>query len=76
MTYPHEIFRRIEVPFAWLEKPEFLEIRQHFFSRFVLDYHKRDDESFQICTREACEVAGKGIEKFQATFQSKEQLDA
>lgn len=76
MTYPHGIFRKIEVPFAWLDKPEFLEIRQHFFSRFVLDYHTRDQESFQICTRETCEVAGKGIEQFQATFQAKDQADA
>lgn len=76
LTYPMNIMRKVEVPVEWLEKPEFLEIRSHFFSRFVLDYHEREDDSYQICTSTACEVTGKGIENFQNLFQMKEEPNA
>ena len=76
MTYPLVIFRKIEVPIEWLEKSEFLEMRNHFFSRFVMDYHTRKDDSYQVCTTEACEVTGKGIENFQELFKMKEPSDA
>lgn len=73
MIYPLSIFRKVEVPKDWLEKPEFLEIRSHFFSRFVMDYHERDTESFQICTKSSCEAQGKGLEQFQDLFKTKEK---
>jgi uncharacterized protein YyaL (SSP411 family) len=73
LTYPLHIFRKVEVPRSWIQKPEFLEIRSHFFSRFVMDYHERDNESYQICTKETCEVTGKGIDNFKALFKTKEQ---
>jgi uncharacterized protein len=76
LTYPMHIFRKVEVPLSWIEKAEFQEMRSHFFSRFILDYHGRDEESFQICTREACEVEGKGFEQFQKTFQVQEDPNA
>jgi uncharacterized protein YyaL (SSP411 family) len=76
LTYPLNIFRKIEVPLEWLENETFLEMRNHFFSRFVMDYHTRKDESYQICTTRECEVTGKGIEHFQALFKSKESSDA
>lgn len=76
LTYPLEIFRKIEVPAKWIENPDFLQMRSHFFSRFVMDYHTREDESFQICTLSACEVQGKGIEKFKETFQVKDEKNA
>ncbi len=72
LTYPQEIFRKIEVPTEWLEKEEFLNIRTHFFSRFVMDYHDRKDDSYQLCTTSACETSGKGLEQFQNLFQMKE----
>jgi uncharacterized protein YyaL (SSP411 family) len=75
-TYPLAIFRKIEVPLKWIENPEFLEMRSHFFSRFVMDYHQRDEESYQICTKDACEVQGKGLELFKAIFMSKENPHA
>lgn len=72
-TYPLPIFRKIEVPMEWLQKPEFLEVRSHFFSRFVMDYHNRKDDSFQICNATSCELTGKGIEEFQKVFTGKEE---
>lgn len=76
LTYPLNIFRKIEVPIEWLENTDFLEMRTHFFSRFVMDYHDRKDDSYQICTINACEVSGKGIENFKELFQIKENPDA
>ena len=74
-TYPQQIYRKIEVPLKWLELPDFLEMRSHFFSRFVMDYHTRDEDSYQICTREACEVQGKGLAEFQNIFKPKDQAE-
>ena len=76
LTYPLTIFRKIEVPFEWLKKPEFMEMRTHFFSRFVMDYHTRKDDSYQICTTNSCEVSGNGIQNFQELFKVKENPDA
>lgn len=76
LTYPLNIIRKVEVPLEWLDKPEFLEMRSHFFSRFVLDYHNRKDDSYQICTTSTCEVNGKGIEHFRDLFQVKEEPNA
>jgi hypothetical protein len=76
LTYPQTIFRKVEVPAEWLDLPEFLEMRNHFFSRFVMDYHSRKDDSYQICTITSCEVSGKGIKNFQDLFKVKESPDA
>jgi uncharacterized protein len=73
LIYPLNIFRRVEVPRSWIENREFLEMRSHFFSRFVMDYQTSDDESYQICTKEACEVSGKGLDNFKELFQAKDQ---
>jgi len=72
LTYPQEIFRKVEVPVEWIEKEEFLNMRTHFFSRFVMDYHERKDDSYQLCTMNACETSGKGLDQFQSLFQMKE----
>lgn len=75
LTYPKEIYRKVEVPRSWIEKTEFLEVRNHFFSRFVMCYQSQDDESYQICTRNSCEVQGKGLDKFQALFNAQEETN-
>lgn len=76
LTYPLNIFRKVEVPIEWIENEDFLEMRSHFFSRFVLDYHHKKDDSYQICTTMSCEVSGKGFENFQELFRSKENKNA
>jgi hypothetical protein len=75
LTYPQDIFRKVEVPFHWLQNAGFLEIRSHFFSRFVVSYQQQDQESFQICTIHNCEMAGKGFEQFKSLFQVQEASD-
>jgi hypothetical protein len=76
MTYPLEIYRKVEVPRAWLAQKEFLEIRSHFFSRFVMSYHEREDNKFEICTRSSCEVTGEGLEEFKNLFNQQEEKNA
>jgi uncharacterized protein YyaL (SSP411 family) len=75
LTYPQEIFRRVEVPFSWLQNQDFLEIRSHFFSRFIVSYQQEDQERFQICTSQSCENVGHGIEAFKSLFQVQEASD-
>ena len=72
LTYPQEIFRKVEVPMSWLQQPDFLEIRSHFFPRFLMSYQNNDQESFQICSLETCEMTGKGLEHFKSLFQIQE----
>ena len=76
LTYPKDIYRKVEVPLAWLEQPEFLEMRNHFFSRFVVTYQTADTESYQICTRNSCEAQGKTLTKFRELFKMQEDRDA
>jgi len=73
LSYPLNIYRKVEVPRTWLANKEFLEIRSHFFSRFIMNYHERNDETYEICRRDACEVSGKGLENFKNLFHTKEE---
>lgn len=68
LTYPTVIYRKIEVPQKWLGHVDFIELRSHFFGRFVMDYHTRSDEEWQICHATACEATGKGLDEFKALF--------
>ncbi|HLW57717.1 MAG TPA: DUF255 domain-containing protein [Bacteriovoracaceae bacterium] len=76
LTYPGPIYRKIEVPQKWLQNPEFLEIRSHFFSRFLMSYHHEENEKFQICNAEACEVANEGFENFKKLFTMNKEENA
>ncbi len=76
LTYPQNIYRKVEVPLEWLNNGNFVEMRSHFFARFVLDYHTKDTDSYQICTSSTCEVTGKGFANFQDLFKVKEAPDA
>lgn len=76
LTYPLNIYRKVEVPFEWLDNAEFVGMRSHFFSRFVMDYHHRKDDSYQICTISTCELTGKGFDAFKEVFKMKETPNA
>lgn len=71
-SYPFEIYRKVEVPRNWVNDEEFQRLRSHFLGRFVLCYHDREDESWQVCNRSACEKDGTGLETLLETFSSKE----
>lgn len=71
-TYPLEIYRKIEVPRPWVNDEEFQRLRSHFLGRFVLHYHDREDEQWQVCNRTECEKEGKGLMSLLETFSSPE----
>ena len=73
LTYPLNIFRKIEVPLNWLNMPDFQELRSHFFPRFVLNYQTNDQETYQICSAQSCEVTGKGFLNFKNLFKMQEE---
>lgn len=76
LTYPADIYRKIEVPQTWIQNPDFLEIRSHFFSRFLVTYHQEENEKFQICKKDACEVANEGFENFRKLFAVNKEENA
>ncbi|MFP5458238.1 MAG: thioredoxin domain-containing protein, partial [Bacteriovoracia bacterium] len=71
-TYPLEIYRRVEVPRPWVNDEEFQRLRSHFLGRFVIDYHDRPDEKWQVCNRTECEKQGQGLESLLETFSNAE----
>jgi len=68
-TYPLEIIRKLEVPRPWVNIAEYQQLRAYLLGRFVLTYHDRKDDSWQVCTREACEKTGKGLPELLETFK-------
>lgn len=75
-TYPLDVIRKIEVPRSWVELSEFQNLRSHFLSRFVLTYHDRDIEEWQVCTRTSCDKHGKGLESLLETFKPREEEES
>jgi hypothetical protein len=69
-TYPMDIYRKVEVPRAWVNDGEFQRLRSHFLGRFVLCYHDRPDENWQVCNRIACEKTDTGLLSLLETFSN------
>lgn len=67
-TYPLDIYRKVEVPRAWVNDEEFQRLRSHFLGRFVICYHDREDEQWQVCNRTACEKMDTGLNSLLETF--------
>ncbi len=72
LTYPENIYRKVQVPRSWLQKAEFMAFIPHYSPRFVLDYHDLEDDSWQICTFNSCEFQGKSFDEFKSVFESDE----
>lgn len=64
LTYPDQVYRVMKLPRSWIQKEEFLKFVPYFLNRFVLDYRDVSDETYEICTMQACEMQGKGMEAF------------
>jgi uncharacterized protein YyaL (SSP411 family) len=73
LTYPIDAFRTIQVPIKWLDMPEYINFIPYFMSRFTLDYHRDENEFWQICTATECEVNGDGLKNFMATLAPQSQ---
>ncbi|MDD4973178.1 MAG: DUF255 domain-containing protein [Bacteriovorax sp.] len=72
LTYPSEVYRVMKVPRVWTQEENFIKMIPFFLTRFVIDYHDENNE-WQICTMNACELKGHGIEEFVTTLNPKEE---
>jgi uncharacterized protein YyaL (SSP411 family) len=72
LTYPEEMYRKIEIPCEWAKENEFKDLIMNFSGRFILAYHTRGDHFWQICSSSACEVQGKTFAEFKEIFTPKE----
>ena len=68
LTYPDEVYRVVKVPTKWLNEGEFTSFINFFQARFVLDFHTEENDDWQICTLEACELQGSGLQNFVKTL--------
>ncbi|MDD0852381.1 DUF255 domain-containing protein [Halobacteriovorax sp. GB3] len=71
LTYPKEAYRTIKVPKNWLQNDKFVNFLPYFLSRFVLDYYEGEEDRFELCNHEACELTGIGVDEFINTLVPK-----
>ncbi len=71
LTYPENAFRVIKVPQKWLKDEQFVGFMGYFLPRFVLDCTAQDDDQWQICNLEQCELQGTGVKSFIETLTPK-----
>ncbi len=72
LTYPSEVYRVMKVPSNWTQDENFVGMLPYFLTRFVIDYHNENQE-WQLCSMNACELKGQGIEEFIKTLTPPEQ---
>lgn len=63
LTYPLGAYRSIKVPAKWIQDDKFQRFLPYFLNRFVIDYTTEENE-WQICNFEACELKGNTVEEF------------
>lgn len=77
LTYPTEAMRVLKLPVSWAQRDDFLKFIPYFLPRFIIDYRLSEtnspqDETFEICTMNACEVKGVGFEEFVTILTPKQ----
>ena len=74
LIYPRHAFKRIDVPNNWKDLNPFLDLMPHFSSRFIINYDtdRVENQKWQICRFDACEIDGVGIDTFVQTLFKKE----
>ena len=73
LTYPDEAYRKVEIPHAWIKNNIFHPYISNFSQRFAINYHTKNEESWEIGNLTECEIRGEGIEEFKKIFsQAKE----
>lgn len=68
-TYPIQAYRTVQIPSKWLENNKFINFVSYFLPRFVLDYHQEENENWQICNFDQCELQGDGLDNFIQTLR-------
>lgn len=71
-SYPENAYRVVKIPVKWLSDNKFLGFMGYFLPRFVLDYTTEDNNEWQICTLEQCELKGDGLDNFIETLRPKQ----
>ena len=68
-VYPDIAFKRIRVPLNWLKENKLINLFTHFSSRFVMNYHEENNESWEIFNVNECEFKGLNFEEFENIFK-------
>ena len=68
LVYPKAAFKKISVPLTWLKENKVQEMFPYFSSRFAVNYHQDENEKWEICNFNACELSGEGFDKFKEVF--------
>jgi len=69
LTYPRQAYCKVTVPKSWFKSEDFLKIRTHFSTRFLIDNH--DLDCWIIRSHEKMEATGKTFSEFQEFLQAK-----
>lgn len=67
-VYPPQAFKKIKAPLSWLKDNKIQAMFPNFSSRFAIVYHNDENESWEICNHQACELNGKTFEEFKNIF--------
>lgn len=68
-TYPDHAYRSLKLPNAWLKDEKFIGFMSYFMPRFVLTYHEDNNDEWQICKLDTCELQGRGLDEFINTLR-------
>ena len=69
LTYPLSAYKMVTVPLSWLTDPRFKKFTNYFMPRFTFDYHEEDNQTWQICSYQACELKGIGFNEFEKSLR-------
>ena len=65
LTYPDTTYKTMEVPQEWQSQAAFQELISYFMPHFVVSYHQRGNDEWQICNLTTYELQKTGIESFK-----------
>ena len=69
LTYPLAAYKMVTVPQSWLADPRFKKFTNYFMPRFTFDYHQEDNQTWQICSSQSCELKGTGFDEFEKSLK-------
>lgn len=70
LTYPLGAYKKVELPLKWLKDDLIQPLLSNLSSRFIIQYTNTEDDQWQICNFEACELEGKSFEEFSNIFSA------
>ena len=73
LSYPQAAYKTIKLPVKWLKYESFLDFISYFLPRFVFDYHNEENENWQICGYDSCQLQGDGLDTFVDSLMPKKE---